>query len=315
MLEASTDATARRPVGCKTAPVRSGYRAPSSLFRLPRSAAVAFSLVFVALLGACSTTSSGSGTTTSTSRPPTTTTTSSVDGPDVDKLPPVPGPSTTPSSPTLSTAAAQRSFLTDVFNDIQATWKSEFSGAGISYSPAKLNIFQSNIQTACGAESSDTGPFYCPGDATVYLDTSFFTAMATRFGFKGDFAEAYVVAHEMGHHIQSLLGISTRVASLQAANPSAKNTLSVALELQADCLAGVWAHSTYTRSLLEPGDIEDALNAAEIVGDDFLAHASGSTTTDPDSWTHGSSSQRQQWFTTGFDTGDADACDTFAGGT
>jgi hypothetical protein len=204
--------------------------------------------------------------------------------------------------------------LNGVFNDIQAMWKSDFSGGGIAYTSAKLVIFQPSVSTACGAETSETGPFYCPGDRTVYLDTTFFAAMAARFGLKGDFAEAYVVAHELGHHIQNLVGISSRVATLQSANPSSKNSLSVLLELQADCLAGVWAHSTYTRSLLEPGDIEDALNAAEIVGDDFLAHASGSAV-DPDSWTHGSSAQRRQWFTTGFDSGKADACDTFNSGT
>jgi predicted metalloprotease len=273
----------------------------------------ALSLVMVTILGACSSTSSS--TTTSTSRPPTTTTTpdQGVDGPDIDKLPPVPGPSATPSNPNLSTATAQATFLQGVFSDIQAMWKSDFADGGVSYTPAKLVIFKSNVSTACGAESSDTGPFYCPGDRTVYLDTSFFTAMAARYGLKGDFAEAYVVAHEMGHHIQNLAGISSRVANLQSANPSSKNSLSVLLELQADCLAGVWAHSTYTRNLLEPGDIEDALNAAEVVGDDFLAHASGSAV-DPDSWTHGSSAQRQQWFTTGFDSGSADACNTFNNG-
>ena len=218
-----------------------------------------------------------------------------MDGPDVDKLPPVPGPSTTPSDPNLSSATAQATFLKGVFNDIQTMWKSDFVDGGIGYSPAQIMIFQSSVSTACGNETSDTGPFYCPGDQTVYLDLSFFAAMEARYGLKGDFAEAHVVAHEMGHHIQNLVGISSRVVA----------------SLQVDRLAGVWAHSTYTRSLLEPGDIEEALNAAEIVGDDFLARASGSATVDPDSWTHGSSAQRQQWFTTSFDSGNADAFNTF----
>ena len=292
-------------------------RPPPAMYGRPRWSALAIaSLLLVVILGACGT-GSPSGPTTSVpaTRPPTTTTTSNVGGPDVDKLPQVPGPSTTPSNPNLSSATAQATFLKGVFNDIQAMWKSDFAAGGIAYSPAQIVIFQSYVSTACGNETSDTGPFYCPGDHSVYLDLSFFTAMEARYGLKGDFAEAYVVAHEMGHHIQNLVGISSRVASLQAANPSAKNSLGVALELQADCLAGVWAHSTYTRNLLEPGDIEEALNAAEIVGDDFLAHASGSTTVDPDSWTHGSSAQRQQWFTTGFDSGNADACNTFNSGT
>lgn len=285
------------------------------MFGRPWSVLTAASLLLVTILGACGTGSSGGHTTTfPTTRPPTTTTTSNVDGPDVDKLPPVPGPSTAPSNPNLSSARAQAIYLKGVFNDIQAMWKSDFVDGGIAYSLAKIVIFQSSVSTACGNETSDTGPFYCPGDHTVYLDLSFFAAMEARYGLKGDFAEAYVVAHEMGHHIQNLVGISSRVASLQATNPSARNSLGVALELQADCLAGVWAHSTYTRDLLEPGDIEEALNVAEIVGDDFLAHASGSTV-DPDSWTHGSSAQRQQWFTTGFDSGNADACNTFNNGT
>jgi uncharacterized protein len=146
----------------------------------------------------------------------------------------------------------------------------------------------------------------------VYLDISFFKSLEAQFGTTGDFAEAYVVAHEVGHHVQNLTGISGRVAAADQANPANANALSVRVELQADCLAGVWAHSAYQRDLLEPGDIEEALHAAEVVGDDFLAHASGAAV-DPDSWTHGSSAQRQQWFTTGYEKGTPDDCDTFAG--
>jgi hypothetical protein len=234
-----------------------------------------------------------------------------VDGSDIDDLPTVPAPSTPPTSPDLSTSTGQATFLKQVFDDIQAVWKSDFANGGVSYSPARLVIFKSAVSTGCGNETADVGPFYCPADSTVYLDTSFFASMAARFGVQGDFAEAYVIAHEMGHHVQSLLGISSRVASLQAANPPKKNTLSISLELQADCFAGVWAHSTYSRNLLEPGDIDQALTAAQAVGDDFLAHAAGASV-DPDSWTHGTSAQRQQWFTTGFEDGRAETCNTFA---
>jgi len=280
--------------------------------RLVTSGRTLFAIAVLALLGACGASNSSSDTTT-TSRPaPTTTTTAPTDpdGSEVDRLPTVPSPSSTPSSPNLSTAAAQSAFLNRVFADIQAVWKADFSHGGVAYQPARLVIFKSAISTACGTETAEVGPFYCPADRTVYLDTIFFTALAARFGVMGDFAEAYVVAHEMGHHIQNLLGISARVAALQAASPPEKNSLSVSLELQADCFAGVWAHTAYARNLLEPGDIEAALAAAQAVGDDFLAHASGATV-DADSWTHGTSAQRQQWFTTGFEDGNAPACDTF----
>jgi uncharacterized protein len=290
--------------------MRQARRPPTRLPLLVGSARPLLGLALIAFLGACGSAGSSSGTT-STSQRPTTTTTTGVDGSDVDDLPTVPGPSTTPPSPDLSTATGQATFLKEVFNDIQAVWKSDFTEGGIAYSPARLVIFQSAVSTGCGDETADVGPFYCPADSSVYLDTSFFAAMAARFGVQGDFAEAYVVAHEMGHHVQSLLGISSRVASLQAANPAAKNSLSVLLELQADCFAGVWAHSTYSRNLLEPGDIDEALTAAQAVGDDFLAQAAGASV-DPDSWTHGTSAQRQQWFTTGFDNGRAEACNTFA---
>lgn len=216
-------------------------------------------------------------------------------------------------APDLKTSSGQRAFLTSVFSDIQSTWKSDFTAAGESYAPARLDLFTSTVTTACGQETADVGPFYCSGDRTVYLDINFFAAMETKFGVSGDFAEAYVVAHELGHHIQNLLGITTRVAQLTEARPTEKNTLSVRVELQADCFAGVWAHSTYERDLLEPGDIDEALHAAQTVGDDFLARAQGATV-DPDSWTHGSSAQRQQWFTTGYEEGDPDACNTFSAG-
>ena len=235
----------------------------------------------------------------------------SIDGPQIDQLPAAPGPSPQPSAPDLSTTAGQTTYLTQVFADIQSMWEKEFASAGGTYAPAQLELFQSQVASGCGIQSANVGPFYCSGDRTVYLDIQFFSAMEAQFGVSGDFAEAYVVAHEIGHHVQNLLGITSRVAAAERADPAQKNALSVKVELQADCLAGVWARSAYQRSLMQPGDIEEALHAAQVVGDDFLANASGSSVT-PDSWTHGSSAQRQQWFTTGYTDGRPAACDTFA---
>jgi len=237
--------------------------------------------------------------------------TGSVDGTEINHLPTVPRPTTQPKAPDLSTVTGQKTFLRGVFSDVQSVWDKDLSAAGVTYVPAHLDLYQSQVATACGTESANVGPFYCSGDGTVYLDIRFFSAMEAQFGVSGDFAEAYVVAHELGHHIQNLLGITARVAASDRADPSKSNALSVRVELQADCFAGVWAHSAYERSLLEPGDIDEALHAAQVVGDDFLAHASGATAVDPDSWTHGSSAQRQHWFSTGYEVGRPSACDTF----
>jgi predicted metalloprotease len=270
----------------------------------------------VAVLSACGSSTPSKSSVHTPSGPGSTTTERSfdpsIDGTEIDQLPTTPSPTTPPSKPDLSTVAGQTAFLQQVFTDIQSVWNTEFTTAGQTYSPARLVLFQSRVATACGTESASVGPFYCPGDATVYLDISFFKSMESQFGAVGDFAEAYVVAHEMGHHIQNLVGITNRVAAAEQATPSIGNPISVRVELQADCLAGVWAHSAYQRDLLEPGDIEEALKAAQVVGDDYLAQATGAAV-DPDSWTHGSSAQRQQWLTTGYEKGTPDDCDTFAG--
>jgi predicted metalloprotease len=172
-------------------------------------------------------------------------------------------------------------------------------------------LFSSAVQTACGTESSEVGPFYCPADQTVYLDLKFFQDMEQKYGVKGDFSQAYVVAHEVGHHIQLLTGVTTQVAQLRQQYPAQANAVSVRVELQADCYAGVWAHSAYTRDLLEPGDLDEALTAAAAVGDDFLQkQATGSV--QPENWTHGTSAQRQKWLQTGYDKGEPSACDTFS---
>jgi uncharacterized protein len=293
------------PSPARTAQLTGARRHPVARW----TALLAAVLVAGGALAACG---SPAGPSATSSTPTTSHSEASVDGNEVDRLPTVPGPTTKPGTPDLSTVTGQKTFLQSVFTDIQSVWKEDVTTAGLTYAPARLVLFQSQVSTACGTEKADVGPFYCSGDKTVYLDIRFFSAMDAQFGVSGDFAEAYVVAHELGHHIQNLLGITARVATADRADPSQANALSVRVELQADCFAGVWAHSTYTRALLEPGDIDEALHAAQVVGDDFLAQASGASVVDPDSWTHGSSSQRQHWFTTGYEVGRPSACDTFA---
>jgi hypothetical protein len=171
-------------------------------------------------------------------------------------------------------------------------------------------LFTQSTTSGCGPASAATGPFYCPADRKVYLDLGFFAELRSRFGAPGDFAQAYVVAHEFGHHVQTITGVEPQVRRLQQRNPDAANELSVRMELQADCLAGVWAHSAY--DTLEPGDVQEALGAAAAVGDDRIQR----TTTgrvDPESFTHGSSAQRQEWLSRGFESGDMGDCDTFSG--
>jgi uncharacterized protein len=203
-------------------------------------------------------------------------------------------------------------FVDFVQGDAQDFWTEQFQGAGKQYQRAKLVIFRSQVQSGCGLASSATGPFYCPLDQKVYIDLGFFNELSQRFQAPGDFAQAYVLAHEIGHHIQQQLGIEQRVREQSQSNPDDANELSVRLELQADCLAGVWARSTYDRGLLESGDLQEGLTAASAVGDDRIqAQAQGRI--DPESFTHGTSEQRSQWLQTGFDSGSLEACDTFSG--
>jgi predicted metalloprotease len=200
--------------------------------------------------------------------------------------------------------------LAYVVDSIQTFWAETFRASGRDYPETKLVLFEGGTQSACGPASSATGPFYCPADQKVYLDLGFFDELQSRFGASGgDFAMAYVVAHEFGHHIQTVLGISQRVQDLAAQDPSQQNTLSVRQELQADCLAGVWANSA--QSDLQAGDIEEALSAAAAVGDDRIQEATTGRI-DPERWTHGSAEQRVAWFTKGYRSGNPDDCDTFA---
>jgi hypothetical protein len=208
-------------------------------------------------------------------------------------------------------AAAERAFLTSVFHDAEAMWEREFEAAGIPYTPAKLTIFHGEVHSACGTHSASVGPFYCPADHGVYLDTRFFDALGRSVGVRlGAFARAYVVAHEVAHHVQVLLGITTRVRTADQQDPAGTNARSVRLELQADCFAGIWKHSAYQRGQVSDADIADALRAAAIVGDDFQQRRATGIVV-PEDWTHGSSALRQQWLTTGFETGEPAACDTF----
>jgi len=199
--------------------------------------------------------------------------------------------------------------LAYIVNSIQTFWASTFQASGRDYPKTKLVLFDGGTQSSCGPASAATGPFYCPADQKVYLDLGFFDELKSRFGAEGgDFAMAYVVAHEFGHHVQMALGIAEQVEQIGAQDPSRRNDLSVRQELQADCLAGVWANSSGD---IQEGDIQEALSAAAAVGDDRIQETT-SGRVDPESWTHGSAEQREAWFTRGFKSGSTDQCDTFA---
>jgi uncharacterized protein len=201
-------------------------------------------------------------------------------------------------------------FVRFVSADVQNFWQQDFAEAGQDYDPAEVILFRGRVQSGCGQATAAVGPFYCPTDQAVYLDLAFFRDLADRFGAPGDFAQAYVIAHEFGHHVQLLTGVMGSVDRGQREEPSRANELSVRQELMADCLAGVWGHSTYERGLLETGDYEEGMAAAAAVGDDRLQQKAGGRVL-PESFTHGSSAQRTQWLATGFESGDATACDTF----
>ena len=203
-------------------------------------------------------------------------------------------------------------FVSFVLDDTQKTWDSLLpQQSGVPYRHAKLVLFRDTVNSACGFAQSASGPFYCPADQKVYIDLGFYNELKNRFGASGDFAQAYVLTHEVGHHVQNLLGIDSKVRRAQQANPRAANDLSVRLELQADCLAGVWGHSTQQRNILEQGDVQKALTAAAAIGDDRLQRMAGRQVT-PESFTHGTSQQRTQWFQAGFNSGSLSACNTFS---
>jgi uncharacterized protein len=209
--------------------------------------------------------------------------------------------------------AQLREFISVVLADTEETWGAIFGMNGSTYQEPTLVLFSGAVESACGFAQAAVGPFYCPADRKVYIDLSFYRDLQSRFGAPGDFAQAYVIAHEVGHHVQTLLGISERnMAARRGASESEANALSVRQELQADCFAGVWAHNANRdRQLLEPGDIEEGLNAASAIGDDRLQQQSRGYVA-PESFTHGSSEQRMRWFKRGYDSGDVNVCDTFA---
>jgi uncharacterized protein len=201
-------------------------------------------------------------------------------------------------------------FVSFVLDTTQATWAHLFQERGKTYTHARMVLFRDAIQSACGFAQTATGPFYCPGDQKVYLDLGFFDELKNRFGASGDFAQAYVIAHELGHHVQRLLGTEAQVRAAEERSPDDANQLSVRLELQADCYAGVWGHESQRDSILQPGDLDEGLQAAAAVGDDRIQKMSGQAVS-PESFTHGSSEQRVSWFRRGFESGRPEDCDTF----
>lgn len=205
-------------------------------------------------------------------------------------------------------------FMAAVLGETEDVWSGIFQASGAQYEPPTLALFTDQVRSACGSASSAVGPFYCPLDHKVYIDLGFFNELSTRFQAPGDFAQAYVLAHEVGHHVQTLTGISDKVRSAQQRGSQAEgNQLQVRMELQADCYAGVWAHhADRARQVIEQGDIEEALAAASAVGDDTIQRRTQGHVV-PDSFTHGSAEQRMTWFKRGLDTGSVSACDTFAG--
>lgn len=204
-------------------------------------------------------------------------------------------------------------FVSTMLADTEDVWTEVFAKGGANYQRPKLVLFRGATPTACGQGQSAMGPFYCPADQKVYIDLGFYETLQKRLGAPGDFAQAYVIAHEVGHHVQNLLGISAKVQQARSrASKADSNALSVRLELQADCLAGVWAyHANNARKLLEQGDVEEAMNAAARIGDDALQGAGGGHVV-PESFTHGTSAQRQRWFRTGLEGGSVKGCDTFS---
>jgi predicted metalloprotease len=222
---------------------------------------------------------------------------------------------TAPTPATGASSDPQVDFVRAVLGETEDVWGGYFKDMGKTYVPPKLVLFSQSVDSACGFASSASGPFYCPGDHKVYIDLSFYRQLATQFGAPGDFARAYVIAHEVGHHVQNLLGITDKAAQEERqAGRVGANKVSVAVELQADCFAGVWAsQANQARKILEPGDLEQGLQAASSVGDDTLQRREQGTVV-PDSFTHGTSAQRVRWFRRGFDSGKLDNCDTFGAG-
>ncbi|MET1756547.1 neutral zinc metallopeptidase [Novosphingobium sp. RD2P27] len=222
---------------------------------------------------------------------------------------PVQGRPASTDAQTICTRNAYANESCNALDSLNRTWEPLFRQANISFQQPTLNFYQGGTQSGCGAAQSAMGPFYCPADQGIYIDTSFYEELARDLGAQGDFARYYVMAHEYGHHVQHLTGLAGQVRSAQQQNPSRANELQVRMELQADCYAGVWAG--HNRDLIEPGDLQEGLTAASAIGDDTLQRSAGRQVA-PESFTHGSSAQRMKWLRRGLETGNDEACDTFA---
>jgi uncharacterized protein len=232
-----------------------------------------------------------------------------LDSPEVARMPAAPagaaaGELSAPSS------IASVAFLREAFNSAQSLWRQKFDAVDLDYEPARLTFFETAVDTACGHQTAQTGPFYCPAGHGVYLNTHWFDTLARTFGLRSPFAPGYVVAHEVAHHVQQLLGLHARVAAADAADRAGANNRSVRVELQADCYAGIWLHYVARAGQLSQADVDDILRAAAIVGDDFQRNKAGAELA-PETWTHGSSAQRVHWLSVGKDTGRPGDCDTF----
>lgn len=217
--------------------------------------------------------------------------------------------STSPGGEVAASPEEQKRFalVSEALDRVQETWEQVLPG---QYRRAKLVVFNQPLQTTCGVAESSIGPFYCPADERAYIDLSFYDDLERRFGASGDFAQAYVLAHEIGHHVQTVLGVEQQVRALQQRNPGAANQLSVLMELQADCFAGVWGHYANQKGLMDPGDFEEGLTAAAAIGDDRMMKMAGRRV-NPESFTHGSSAQRVEWLRRGLQSGQPGSCDTF----
>lgn len=218
-----------------------------------------------------------------------------------------------PASPQTAEDGEMKAFVATVLAETEDTWNGIFKAAGQRYQEPRLVMFSGSYPSACGQASAASGPFYCPGDRKIYLDTAFFSELSQRFDASGDFADAYVVAHEVGHHVQNLLGILPKFnEARQTTSEAEANRMSVRIELQADCFAGIWGKFTEQKGILEKGDLEEALNAATQIGDDTLQKRTQGYVV-PETFNHGTSAQRANWFRRGFDSGKLEACDTFSG--
>jgi predicted metalloprotease len=221
------------------------------------------------------------------------------------------GGTITQTEPNTQASDEMKQFVATVLAETEDTWNGAFQAIGLKYEEPTLTLFRGSIQSACGYASAASGPFYCPGDRKVYLDTDFFDQLANQFGASGDFAEAYVIAHEVGHHVQNLTGVLPKFNQMrQQMSEAQANEMSVRVELQADCFAGVWGYHTEQKGILEAGDLEEALNAAQQIGDDTLQKKMQGYVV-PESFNHGTSAQRMKWFKRGFDSGRISDCDTF----